>query len=146
VAIRGGDGEACVGTTPRGRDLIVVGAGAAAVERAADEWQSDARLWLVREDGRAVACDGSYLRHGGENVFAATAPLAAIAVWPVAEGIAGEVVATRKTFLRVGAGVAAPRFALNGIVVPPEERDGAIGIQLPAAGSYTITVATHAAV
>jgi hypothetical protein len=106
----------------------------------AGDWRSDATVWMVRRDGRWLACGGSMLRSKDSVVFEASAPLASMALRPDAGGFAGEVVATRKTFVAFGGDVDAPEFSLDGIVVPAEERNGKLGILLPAEGRYAVSV------
>ncbi len=159
LALTGAPGEACYVHTPAGADLVVLRDTSDAspfvvaplgASPAADHWAGDALACLVRADGRLAAYEASSLYHAGVSLFSASAPLKSIALWPVEEGLAGEIVAHRKTTLRLRVPWPWGQVRLNDVAVPsdegasPQDREAPDpSFRLPYGGVFRLLITTN---
>jgi len=156
LALSGAPGEACYVHTQQGADLVVMRGTARSsswttrgVSASADEWTSDALALLARADGSLAAFEVAFLSHGGMSLLSASAPLKMIALWPVGGGLAGEIVAQRKTTLRLFVAWPWAQVRLNDVAVPRDtsatpEEPGATDpcFQIPCAGAFRLLITT----
>jgi len=133
-----GDVQAFTLTTQRGEDLITF----ASTPWRTRRYASDAHALVVRADGSWAGFDIASLRDAtGECLFQAAPAVHSIAIQPGQGAIMGQIVARAKTIVRLA--IARPwlSVAVNGIVVPQEEPGPQPCFQLPAEGTYTLTIA-----
>ncbi len=140
LPVTGGAGEACQLTTADGSDLMVIAAGEASARRQAGGWSSDGSVWLIRSTGAWSAYRVSCLLDGDLPVFRASSPVQAVSVWPEGDDLVGEIVAERKTTVRLRAGQGWAHVVLNGVRVPHEGEEREPAFHLPAAGRYAFRV------
>jgi len=77
----------------------------------------------------------------GVSLFSASTPVKAISLWPVEEGVAGEIVARRKTIVRLHMAWPWGQVRLNGVVVRQEDPEAPEPcFQLPCEGVFRLLV------